>query len=361
MSFYIRKSLSFGPIRFNLSNSGVGVSAGIKGFRVGSGPRGNYVHVGRNGFYYRASLSRPRAHSSPEHASPRSANPSFQSDPVMLDVDSAAVGEIIDATSRDIVEELCGKRKLWHLAPWIVALGISIVAVALNANSPKLAATLGLCYLVGYFFARTYDANRKTTVIFYNFEDQSGGAFKEVHYVFEKLSQASRLWHIPSKGAVRDAKYHAGANELVSRSDVSVNFDNPKFIKTNIPTPNILVGSQRIYFFPDRLFIFEGSEAGALGYESISLSVTQTGFIESDSIPNDSRKIGQTWRYVNKKGGPDRRFKDNRELPIMQYEQMHIRSSSGLNELLMVSRVGAFQNLASILNQVGDAHRSSVG
>lgn len=35
------------PFRFNLSNSGIGVSAGIKGFRVGTGPRGNYVHMGR--------------------------------------------------------------------------------------------------------------------------------------------------------------------------------------------------------------------------------------------------------------------------------------------------------------------------
>ena len=36
-----------GPFRFNLSKSGLGVSAGVPGFRVGTGPRGNYVHMGR--------------------------------------------------------------------------------------------------------------------------------------------------------------------------------------------------------------------------------------------------------------------------------------------------------------------------
>lgn len=56
MGFYVRKSLKAGPFRFNLSKSGVGVSAGVPGFRVGTGPRGNYVHVGRHGVYYRASL-----------------------------------------------------------------------------------------------------------------------------------------------------------------------------------------------------------------------------------------------------------------------------------------------------------------
>jgi hypothetical protein len=34
--------------------SGLGVSAGVPGFRVGTGPRGNYVHMGRHGVYCRA-------------------------------------------------------------------------------------------------------------------------------------------------------------------------------------------------------------------------------------------------------------------------------------------------------------------
>ena len=32
MPFYIRKSISAGPFRFNLSRSGVGLSVGVKGF-----------------------------------------------------------------------------------------------------------------------------------------------------------------------------------------------------------------------------------------------------------------------------------------------------------------------------------------
>ncbi|MFQ2071491.1 DUF4236 domain-containing protein [Aeromonas veronii] len=57
MGLYLRKSVSVGPFRFNLSKSGVGVSAGVKGLRIGTGPRGNYVHIGMGGLYYRKSLS----------------------------------------------------------------------------------------------------------------------------------------------------------------------------------------------------------------------------------------------------------------------------------------------------------------
>ena len=40
MGFFYRKSINFGPFRVNLSKSGVGYSAGGRGFRVGRSSRG---------------------------------------------------------------------------------------------------------------------------------------------------------------------------------------------------------------------------------------------------------------------------------------------------------------------------------
>src|SRR2546427_592132 len=51
------RSVRFGPLRFNFSTSGIGVSAGIPGLRIGTGPRGAYVSAGSHGFRYRASLN----------------------------------------------------------------------------------------------------------------------------------------------------------------------------------------------------------------------------------------------------------------------------------------------------------------
>jgi hypothetical protein len=58
--FYLRKSFSFGPLRINLSKSGLGASAGVTGLRVGGGPKGKYLHAGRGGLYYRKSLNEPK-------------------------------------------------------------------------------------------------------------------------------------------------------------------------------------------------------------------------------------------------------------------------------------------------------------
>ncbi|HKJ93759.1 MAG TPA: DUF4236 domain-containing protein [Longimicrobiales bacterium] len=54
MSFYLRKAFRLGPVRFNLSKSGLGVSAGVTGARVGLTSQGRaYVHAGRGGVYMR--------------------------------------------------------------------------------------------------------------------------------------------------------------------------------------------------------------------------------------------------------------------------------------------------------------------
>ncbi len=63
MGLYLRKSFRAGPARFNLSKSGLGLSAGVKGARLGAGPgRGSYVHAGRHGLYYRKRLASGKSH-----------------------------------------------------------------------------------------------------------------------------------------------------------------------------------------------------------------------------------------------------------------------------------------------------------
>src|SRR4051794_39731464 len=57
MGWSFRKSIRVAPgIRLNLSKGGAGLSGGIKGFRVGFGPRGTQVSAGRDGIYYRKQL-----------------------------------------------------------------------------------------------------------------------------------------------------------------------------------------------------------------------------------------------------------------------------------------------------------------
>lgn len=83
-----------------------------------------------------------------------------------------------------------------------------------------------------------------------------------------------------------------------------------------------------------------------MSYKELQVLVSSTRFVEDGSVPRDAIVVDRTWRYVNKKGGPDRRFKDNRELPVCQYEEVALRSDTGLNELLQISRLGSAAGFA---------------
>jgi hypothetical protein len=63
MGFFIRKAFKAGPLRFNLSKGGIGVSAGATGARLGLNRNGAYVYGGRYGLYYREHLNRRKGES----------------------------------------------------------------------------------------------------------------------------------------------------------------------------------------------------------------------------------------------------------------------------------------------------------
>lgn len=72
-----------------------------------------------------------------------------------------------------------------------------------------------------------------------------------------------------------------------------------------------------------------------------------------EALPGDSKVIDKTWQYVNKKGGPDRRFKNNKEIPVLEYELLTMSSNSGLNEQLIFSRLGATINFRQSVANLG--------
>src|ERR1043166_1466446 len=99
MGFYLHKSIAVGPFRFNLSGSGVGMSVGVRGLRVGSGPRGNYVRMGRGGVYYQQTFHTPAAPPS------QPAIPSGTHAPLQ-EIASADAAQIVDSSSEQLLGEL---------------------------------------------------------------------------------------------------------------------------------------------------------------------------------------------------------------------------------------------------------------
>ena len=359
MGFYIRKSLRVGPLRFNLSKSGVGVSAGLKGFRVGSGPRGNYVHMGRGGLYYRASLpSEPHALPTPVGRVP-SAPTSLPSSPTvgpMQEIESGSVAQMVDSSAVKLLQEFNDKRKLLRFFPIGASTAVVALAGAWYAGAPdwQLLA-LAVAGTIGSAFLHMRDRLRKTVVVFYSFDPGAETSFQDIHDAFGALNESSRIWHLASQGRVLDRKYHAGASAIVQRSPITPTDKAPPFFSCNLDIPMIPVGRQSLLFMPERLLVFDSGSVGAVPYDRLRIAITSTQFIENSGVPRDSKVVGQTWQYVNKSGGPDRRFKDNRQLPIALYDEVHFSSDTGLNEVIQLSRSGAGTRLKSAVEAIARA------
>jgi hypothetical protein len=124
----------------------------------------------------------------------------------------------------------------------------------------------------------------------------------------------------------------------VNRRTVRFSKGHPRYFKTNISVPVVPAQRLKLYFFPDRILAYDGSGVGAASYADIAISSRNVRFHEEGYVPSDAKVVGSTWQYVNKSGGPDRRFSNNREIPIVLYEEVLVRSNSGLSEVFQFSR-----------------------
>jgi hypothetical protein len=346
MGFYLRKSIRVGPVRFNLSKSGVGVSTGIKGLRVGTGPRGNYIHMGRGGLYYRASLPSGQA-SGPGRSAllPVSAP---QAADTLTDIDSGSVLQMTDSSSESLLRELNDKRRKWRIWPWVLAATLLGAPQLQNVGvDESIPAGVMLFGLIATVVVAYWDRLRRTTVLLYDMEEDARARYQQLHDAFDALKGCARTWHLAAQGSTRDQKRRAGASTLVRRTAIILTKAPAKMVKTNVEVASIPVGRQVLCFFPDRVLVFDRSHVGSVSYADLAIDVRTTRFIEDGRVPSDANVVGQTWRYVNKNGGPDKRFKQNRQLPICLYEEIGFRSGTGLQELIQVSKAGAGDTLAT--------------
>ena len=359
MPFYFRKSVSAGPFRFNLSSGGVGVSVGIRGLRIGTGPRGHYVHAGRGGLYYRAALgggrqSQSRSHGmTPQATTPPGYRPPPQShepNVEMVAVSSASVLEIIDERYGELLEELNSKQNAMSSLVLLGAVaGVAALLATIAAGVGGAGAGAGLVGAALYIGSRL-DAHRRSAVVLYDLETDAAEAYEALTKAFDDLAASSMKWHVDSGGAVRDLhtwKRNAGATTILDKRPTEFGYALPRVLKANVTPPSMKVGKEMLYWLPDVVLVVESGKVGAVAYDMLEVRWQDSRFIEEEAVPHDAQVVGQTWKHPNKSGGPDRRFANNRQLPICLYESIHLHSRNGLNELLQVSTNGRAQALAS--------------
>jgi hypothetical protein len=386
MGFYFRKSVKLGPMRLNFSKSGIGVSAGVKGARISAGPRGTYVHAGAGGFYYSQRIGGSSVRTTFTHPAPARRQAGWQpAAPALQEqyrIESADVSRLVETTNAELLEQINSAARQTRHAPFAVLATLllsffAFVAVAaltgalIAAGAPDddttkavgaaLAMFAGVAVLVaGVVFSwkvHKGDELKRTTPLFYELEQAALERFAAIQQACSALSQSARVWRVESKQPTYDWKRNAGASNLITRQTVSAGRMKPPHIATNVDVLGLRLNDSMLFFMPDFVFVWQHNRYGAVSYDAMGVSFSPTRFIEDAGVPQDAQVVDSTWQYVNKNGGPDRRFSNNRQIPVAQYGLLEIRSHTGLNIHLHVSNLEAARYFAGSFNHAQNASR----
>jgi hypothetical protein len=325
--------------------------------RIGTGPRGNYIHAGRGGIYYRKTLSPGRTLSS--GAGQPSPQPVLQPGPGDLTigqlqaVDTGTSAIMQDASSQSLLDELNQKRRRVRLWPWVLISGFISVGLSIYLGFPEpLIGLVASVFVLAVVVAGYRDTLKKTTVLMYDFDDDVLGAFANLDAAFNQASASKCIWHLKTRAAVLDRKYHAGADSVIDTENTRLSKSAPPGVKTNVLPMTAQLGQRTLYFFPDRILMLDAIGFGAVNYQNLRVELEKSTFVTGESTaPSDARIIEYTWRYVNKRGGPDRRFGNNLQLPKIETADLTFSSDSGFQSKLKFSNVGGAEAFVNGIRQ----------
>ena len=358
MGLTFAKSVKFGAVRFNFSSSGIGMSVGIPGLRIGTGPRGAYIGGGLGGFRYRRSLGRPSAAPSPRpEPTPSNQGDAAPSSNIVATVehDNKNVLELTDSSSDALLQsmnEQLAKSSLWPAA----AIGLGILFFMIRATAPSWpGVVLGLIFIVFagiVAWVAWRDKMRKLTVLFFEPDEAASSAYEKVVESFRTAANVVKLQAIGETSTYGDTKYTAGASQGYKLGKATFMVGQVPGVIANVDVPILMTEKTTLAFYPDRVLAFQDKSVGAIDYQALDVESLPSKFVEDGVQPSDATVIGETWKYVNKSGGPDKRFKDNQRYPICLYNKLHLSTEKGLDIRFIASRDKAFEPFAQSLESL---------
>ncbi len=329
MGFRYRKSINLGcAFRINLSKSGVGYSWGVPGYRVTKPSRGGtrktYSLPGTGISYVESSGGTKR----------RTQAPHNESAEAIRDIESAEI-ERFQATEHTELIEMYGKLVRLNTISNILLCFIIIPPLFIL---PIAGAVLKVLLRTKYRLDLTY-----------SFEDDMEEDYNRKVAAWLILNESPKTWQITQEASVSNRKANVGAGRKVNRALIRLSRKSPWYIHTNVPPVVLPLKMETILILPDRMLIVRKKQMGALDYDKLNISIGQTRFIEEECIPKGAIIVDQRWQYVNKNGAPDKRYKNNRLLPVCLYGNIKLTSPQGLNVEIQTSSVDVAQRLGEAL------------
>jgi hypothetical protein len=340
MNFAVRRSYKYGPIRVNVSQSGLGVSAGAKGARI---------HEGALEVFIRLERRVPPEEEGEDERPDRNQSPVFG---------AGDVGKPVDTSREALISQINDRVGLPKFSLW-VAFAVTLLAVMvllvmspllgnIYTFSPRLHALITFVYaviIVTFWLAGVWVAwvtNRQEKYsrairLTYEWDQDAIARFNLLCEALDELSTAEKVWYEVSKNPTFDWRQFAGAKSLITRKPVKLIRSKPPHIQIEQTPYGLKLDKLQLYFLPDKIYLYRKGKYDLIRYQDLSLKYMLTKFVEYGGVPGDASIIDSTWRYIKEDGEPDMSVRKNVRVPMAEYGRVIIAAEPGLKLTLLVS------------------------
>jgi len=170
---------------------------------------------------------------------------------------------------------------------------------------------------------------------------------------FASLCECQAIWDIKSFTATDKFHERTTVSAKVNRQSITFSLGNCDLIQWEQKVPHLQnAKGGDLFLFPGFILYRAAKEAfSVIDYHDIRGTSMLIQFQEQESVPKDSKVIGQAWVKANKDGSRDKRFANNYQIPIALYGGFSMKSDSGLWEEFQFSDPDRLKRFLEALNR----------
>lgn len=336
MGLRYRKSIKLGGgFRINISKSGIGYSWGVPGYRIthtANRRRRTTASIPGTGISYVSETSTQAARS-----------PRTVSAENITAIENENIEDLQPVEYKTIIKKLqriITLNRISTLMCWCLVLFISptFFCVGIVGLILKL-----LVHLFGHI---------KLDYVFDN-SSLSENAQRRIN-AWESLKESRRLWYITHIGNTTDQRNAGGATAAYNKELTYIHNNLPFYLKSNVKVPVIPMKKTKelLIILPDLIMLIKKNKVGIISHSDVKYDIYATGEVCQSAPAMDSKFIKNVWLYRNADGSPDKRHKNNVELPMYELGRIDLSSSSGLDIRIVVSNTSILENFQKEMNNI---------
>lgn len=310
MGIRFRKSINLGKgFRINMSKSGPGFSWGGKGFRLTKKANGGFrttAYIPGTGLSYQKDFSNPLAGGQKKNT--KKVRENIEED-TREERDFGLDFKNLESTGlKDVLAEAGPKYPLRK-----IGLAVFILGIVLTFVQPFLV-VIAIIGALMYFYKK-----ESPVEIEYDFKGDANEEYDLTNKLLVGILESDRVWLVTGLEADIDR------NVITDRVELKVKEGLSKGISTNVKTYSLIAGDLTLSFLPDALLINKNGVNKGISYKDLDVDLRSENFLEEEKI-SDATFIEETYLHTNKDGSPDKRYKENPVLNLVEYGILEMKN-----------------------------------